>query len=95
MRRRGTRDQRRGFYRDCVRPGRDENAEHGELGEVRRRLLDALNRRPDELRLLVQGSSVLVRAARAERAMSPRGRNDLAASVTAVLEQLGDQLGPE
>jgi hypothetical protein len=66
--------------------------EGGEIAEMRRRLMQALNRRPEELRLLVQGANLLVRAAAAEHSLSPGAKGRLAESVAAVLNGLGDQL---
>lgn len=69
-----------------------EGGEGGELAEMRRRLMQALNRRPEELRLLVQGANLLVRASAAEHSLSPGAKGRLAESVAAVLNGLGEQL---
>lgn len=72
--------------------GGEAAGDGGEIGEVRRRLMQALNRRPDDLRLLVQGANVLVRAAATEHSLSQKGKGRLAESVAAVLNGLGEQL---
>jgi hypothetical protein len=66
----------------------------GEIAEVRRRLIKALSRRPDDLRLLVQGANVLVRTAATEHALSPRAKNRLADSLAVTLRDLEEQLMP-
>jgi len=69
-------------------------ADGGEIAELRRRLMQALNQRPDDLRMLVQGANVLVRAAATDHSMSPRGKKRLTDSVEGLLKDLGDQLLP-
>ena len=85
----------KGFYDDFRLPeGHDDDAEAkdgGEIAELRRRLMQALNRRPDDLRFLVQAANALVRAAAAEQGMSPQGKKRLVESMTELLEGLGEQ----
>ena len=63
-----------------------------DVSDLRRRLREVLVRRPDEVKLLLRGTDVLSRAAATEYRMSPRGRDELAANVKAVLDSLGEQL---
>ena len=85
----------KGFYDDFRLPeGYDDGAaarDGGEIAELRRRLMQALNRRPDDMRFLVQAANALVRAAAAEQGMSPAGKKRLAESMTELLEGLGEQ----
>ncbi len=74
--------------------GDEAAGDGGEIAELRRRLIKALNRRPDDLRLLVQGANVLVRAAATEHSLSQQGKKRLADSVTSALKDLGEQLIP-
>ena len=53
--------------------------------------MQAVNRRPDDLRFLVQAANALVRAAAAEQGMSPQGKRSLAESMTELLDGLGEQ----
>jgi hypothetical protein len=80
----GKRDPEFGFYEEAL------------LREVLRSVegggIEAMARMPDNLRLLLRGTDVLSRAAAAEHRMSPKGREELAANVKAVLDSLGDQL---
>jgi hypothetical protein len=74
--------------------GDEAAGDGGEIAELRRRLAKALNRRPDDLRLLAQGANLLVRAAAAEHSLSPGAKGQLADSVISVLKDLGEQLIP-
>ncbi len=54
----------------------------------------ALKERPDDLKLLVRGVELLVKAVAAQYRLSPKTRKDLADNFAAVLNSVGDQLLP-
>ena len=87
-----------GFYEEALVGEALKSVESGtgdvgdEMWELRQRLREVLAQRPDEVKLLLRGTDVLARAAAAEYRMSSKGRKELAASVQAVLDGLGEQL---
>jgi hypothetical protein len=90
------------FYADAVtraerRQLRDARSIQGleqEIAVLRVRLKAAVREHPEDLRLLVYGIQVLVRAVAAEYRLSPKARADLADSLAAVLNSFGDQVLP-
>ena len=97
MTEKGSNDDGESFYEVALAVEALESAgEGGEPGEdlrvLRRRLREVLARRPDDVKLLLQGTDVLSRAAALEHRMSPKGREELAANVKAALDRLGAQL---
>ncbi|MFQ5472029.1 MAG: hypothetical protein ACE5FA_03970, partial [Dehalococcoidia bacterium] len=101
-RRRGSGEGERGpspsFYerallREALRSHAGKRVEVDDhLSEVLRRLREVLARHPDDVKLLLRGTDVLSRAAAAEKRMSRRDRDELAANVQAALDQLEGQL---
>jgi hypothetical protein len=99
-------DERRvdapGFYTGCVSEGERELLEEArgvegleeEIAILRVRLFKAVQDHPDDLRLMTHGIGMLVRAVAAQYRLSPRARRDLADSMAAVLNGLGDQILP-
>ncbi len=65
-----------------------------EIALLRVRLKTAVEERPDDLKLLVQGIGMLVKAVAAQYRLSPKARKDLADNFAAALNSLGDQLLP-
>jgi hypothetical protein len=92
----------RNFYRGAV--GRAERLElerareieglDDEIALMRVRLKTAVEEHPEDMQLLVKGVEILVRAVGARYRLSPKSRKDLADSLTATLNSLGDQLLP-
>lgn len=87
-----------GFYdgalvREVLRPVEGVEVEDG-MRELLWRLREVIAQRPDEMKLLLRGTDLLTRAASAEQRSSPKGSEELAANVQAVLDSLGDQLLP-
>jgi hypothetical protein len=65
-----------------------------EIAVLRVRLKTALGERPEDLKLLVRGVEILVRAVATQYRLSPKARQDLAENFAAALNSLGDQLLP-
>lgn len=65
-----------------------------EIAMLRVRLKTAVEKHPEDLRLLSVGIGMLVKAVAAQYRLSPKAKKDLAESITAVLNSLGDQLLP-
>ena len=65
-----------------------------EIALVRVRLKGAIERYPENIELLAKGMDILVRAVAARYRLSPKSRKDLADSLAATLNSLGDQLLP-
>ena len=90
------------FYRRALSEA--EQLELGEAKEVeglddeiallRVRLKRALEERPKDLKLLLRGLDLLVKAVAARYRLSPKARKDLAENLAATLNSLGDQLLP-
>jgi hypothetical protein len=81
-----------GFYREAL--GQREEGAGGkvDVGEIKQRLITAIQRRPGEIHLLLQGSKVLLRAEAMER-RSGRGRpEEMLAMMRTLEEELGEQL---
>ncbi len=70
-----------------------EGLEH-EIAALRVRLKTAIGEHPEDLALMAQGVGMLVKAVSAQYRLSPKARKDLAASIAAVLDSVGDQLLP-
>ena len=64
------------------------------IAVLRVRLREALEKRPDDLRLLTHGIDLLVKAVATQYRLSPRARKDLADNMAGLLNSLGDQLLP-
>ena len=92
----------RNFYRQSLTEAEqielDEAQEseglEDEIAVLRVRLKSAIEERPEDLKLLVQGIGLLVKAVAAQYRLSPKARKDLADSFAAALNSLGDQLLP-
>ena len=65
-----------------------------EIAMLRVKLMTAIQEDPENLKLLEAGISTLVRAVSAQYRLSPKAKGELADSITAVLNNLGDQLLP-
>lgn len=100
--RRARRPSVRNFYRralteaerlDLARAQEVEGLDD-EIALLRVRLKKALEERPQDLRLLVQGLDLLVKAVATRYRLSPKAKRDLADSLAATLNSLGDQLLP-
>jgi hypothetical protein len=65
-----------------------------EIALMRVKLKRAVEERPEDVKLLVKGLEVLVRAVGARYRLSPKSRKDLADNLAATLNSLGDQLLP-
>jgi hypothetical protein len=65
-----------------------------EIALMRVRLKGAVEKRPEDVLLLVKGVEILVRAVGARYRLSPKSRKDLAENLAAALNSLGDQLLP-
>lgn len=65
-----------------------------EIAVLRVKLQTAINKHPDDLKLLTHGIDALVRAVSAQYRLSPKARKDLADNLANVLNSLGDQLLP-
>ncbi len=65
-----------------------------EIALMRVRLKRAVEERPEDVKLLVKGLGILVRAVGARYRLSPKSRTDLAENLAATLNSLGDQLLP-
>ena len=65
-----------------------------EIALMRVRLKRAVEKRPEDVQLLVKGLDILVRAVGARYRLSPKSRKDLADNLAAALNSLGDQLLP-
>jgi hypothetical protein len=65
-----------------------------EIAVFRVRLKKALKDRPEDFRLLERGIGILVRAVSAQYRLSPKARHDLADSLAAVFNSLGDHILP-
>ena len=65
-----------------------------EIAVLRVRLKTALHDRPEDLRLIDRGIALLVRAVSAQYRLSPKARKDLADSLAAVFNSLGDHILP-
>ncbi len=65
-----------------------------EIALVRVRLKRAIGHHPENIELLSKGMEILVRAVAARYRLSPKSRKDLADSLAATLNSLGDQLLP-
>ncbi len=98
--------QRRLSVRNFYRQGLNE-AEQLELGDaqevegladeiamLRVKLKTALAEHPGDLKLMTAGVGMLVKAVAAQYRLSPKAKKELAESITAVLNSLGDQLLP-
>ncbi len=53
-----------------------------------------MEERPEDVKLLVKGLGILVRAVGARCRLSPKSRKDLVENLAAALNSLGDQLLP-
>ena len=65
-----------------------------EIALIRVRLARATKERPEDLRLLRDGVTILARAVATRYRLSPRAKQELADSMAAVLNSLGDQILP-
>jgi len=65
-----------------------------EIALLRVRLKSALKERPENLRLVERGIALLVRAVSAQYRLSPKATKDLADSLAAVFNSLGDHILP-
>ncbi|MCH8814556.1 MAG: hypothetical protein IH957_05570 [Chloroflexi bacterium] len=65
-----------------------------EIAMLRVKLMTAIEERPEDLKLIAAGVNMLVKAVTAQYRLSPKAKGDLAESITAVLNNLGDQLVP-
>ncbi len=65
-----------------------------EIAMLRVKLMTAIHDHPENLKLLEAGINTLVRAVAAQYRLSPKAKGELADSITAVLNNLGDQLLP-
>jgi len=65
-----------------------------EIAMLRVKLMTAIDEHPENLKLLEAGINMLVRAVAAQYRLSPKAKGELADSITAVLNNLGDQLLP-
>ena len=61
---------------------------------LRVKLMTAIEERPEDLKLIATGVNMLVKAVAAQYRLSPKAKGELAESITAVLNNLGDQLLP-
>ena len=90
------------FYREAITEGERElfdaaGAVEGlqeEIAVLRTRLFTAVKEHPEDLRLLIYGVGMLVRAVAAEYRLSPKARRDLADHLAGVVNSLADQLVP-
>jgi hypothetical protein len=65
-----------------------------EIALTRVRLKRAIEEHPEDMQLLAMGMDILVRAVATRYRLSPKSRKDLADSLAATLNSLGDQLLP-
>lgn len=65
-----------------------------EIAALRVRLRTAMREHPEDFRLMLQGMGMLVRAVAAQYRLSPKARRQLADSLAAVLNALGDHILP-
>ena len=65
-----------------------------EIATFRVRLKTALKEHPEDFRLLERGIAILVRAVSAQYRLSPKAKDDLADSLAAVFNSLGDHMLP-
>jgi len=65
-----------------------------EIALLRVRLKTALDEHPEDFRLLERGIGMLVRAVSAQYRLSPKARKNLADSLAAVFNSLGDHILP-
>ena len=65
-----------------------------EIAMLRVKLMTAVQERPEDLKLIAAGVNMLVKAVTAQYRLSPKAKGELAESITAVLNNLGDQLLP-
>lgn len=65
-----------------------------EIAVLRVRLKTAVHEHPEDLKLLLQGVNMLVRAVATQYRLSPKARKDLADKLGDLLNSLGDQLLP-
>ena len=65
-----------------------------EIAMLRVKLMTAIDERLEDLTLIVGGVNMLVKAVAAQYRLSPKAKGELAESITAVLNNLGDQLLP-
>ncbi len=65
-----------------------------EIATLRVKLNTAIGEYPADLKLISAGVDMLVKAVAAEYRLSPRSKKDLAESMAAVLNGLGDQFFP-
>lgn len=80
--------------RERLRAARELEGIEEEIAVLRVRLNSALEDNPEDMRLLMAGVGMLVRAVATQYRLSPKARGDLADSMAAVLNSLGDQLLP-
>jgi hypothetical protein len=66
-----------------------------EIGALRARLKDVIDRQPDAVAQMLRGMELLVRAVAARYRMSPKSRDEFADAVSDVLTRLGEQIAPE
>ncbi len=65
-----------------------------EIAVLRVKLQTAIEKHPDDLKLLTHGIETLVRAVSAQYRLSPKARKDLADNMANLLNSLGDQILP-
>jgi len=66
-----------------------------EIALLRMKLQELVAKHPDKLELLFKGVNLLLRAVSARYRLSPRAEEDLARSITGVLQGVGSALGLE
>ena len=66
-----------------------------EIALLRLKLRQLLEQDPDKVEMLFKGVNLLLRAVATRYRLSPRSRDDLAESISAVLNDIGNQLLPE
>ena len=96
------RRSRRNFYNDSlseterIELKKAEKVENlgEEIAVLRVRLKAAIDEQPKDLRLIERGVGMLVRAVSAQYRLSPKSKKDLADSLAAVFNSLGDHILP-